>query len=201
MCGIIGPFLFTFLLITAGLLRPGYSHITQFISELGAVGTPNAIVQQSNFVVSGLLSIAFAVGLYRGTRDGKAAKLGSVFVAVMGVGVVGAGIFSEDPNFTWHASLTNQMHSLASHTAFIAMIIAPLLIWRGSKNDNRWQPYRSYSAITGIVLLGLYLGTPFTSPWIGAYQRLYVGIFSLWIELLAIRLLKLSSSPSVSPSF
>ncbi len=69
ICGVIGPILFTTLALLAAFLRPGYSHVTQTISELGF--GPNAIVQNINFVVFGLLTIAFAFGLHRGLDKGR----------------------------------------------------------------------------------------------------------------------------------
>ena len=55
LSGIIAPLLFGGLLFVEGLLRPGYSHVTQAISELGQVGTPYAEIQDANFVLTGLM--------------------------------------------------------------------------------------------------------------------------------------------------
>ncbi len=40
--GITGPILFTLVTIISASLRSDYSHVSQYISELGATGTTNA---------------------------------------------------------------------------------------------------------------------------------------------------------------
>ena len=61
LCGIVAPILFTLLVIVGSLLRPDYSQIYNFVSDLG-VGQ-YAIIQNVNFVIFGLLSIGLALGL------------------------------------------------------------------------------------------------------------------------------------------
>ena len=61
ICGIIMPIFFTLLVIITSILRPGYSHIETEISYLG-IGS-YSIIQNLNFIISGFLSIGFAIGL------------------------------------------------------------------------------------------------------------------------------------------
>ena len=42
VCGITGPVIYAVVVIILGLLRLGYNHVTQIMSELGEVGAPNA---------------------------------------------------------------------------------------------------------------------------------------------------------------
>src|SRR3990170_1860649 len=90
ICGIIGPIFFTTVVVTLALLRPGYSHLAQAISELGEVGAPNAIVQDINFIMLGLLTLAFAFGLHRGIGARRGSKIGPALLAVFAV-VAGVG--------------------------------------------------------------------------------------------------------------
>lgn len=66
LCGIIAPILFTLLVIVESILRPGYSQTYNFVSDLGAGF--NAIIQNINFVIFGLLSLGFALGLRGGCQ-------------------------------------------------------------------------------------------------------------------------------------
>ena len=61
--GVVGPILFTALVITQGLLQPDYSHVAMPISALAA--WPLGWVQNLNFAVFALLLAAFTVGLHR----------------------------------------------------------------------------------------------------------------------------------------
>ena len=50
----------------AAQLRPGYNPVTQFGSELGIGSDPATTVTRTGFVVYGLLTVLFAVGLWFG---------------------------------------------------------------------------------------------------------------------------------------
>ncbi|MFX1520836.1 MAG: DUF998 domain-containing protein [Promethearchaeota archaeon] len=45
LCGIIGPIFYISVVIILGFLWPGYNHVSQLQSELGATGAPNATLQ------------------------------------------------------------------------------------------------------------------------------------------------------------
>ena len=98
ICGIIGPISYAIVVIILGFLQPGYSHVTQSMSELGEVGAPNAIIMNTaGFPLLGLLMIAFAFGLHRGISEGKGSKIGPALVALSGAALVITAIFTCDP--------------------------------------------------------------------------------------------------------
>ncbi len=195
LCGVIAPVLFTIIVITLGLLRTDYSHVSQPISELGSVGAPNAIVQDGNFILFGLLIIAFAYGLHKGIGDGKGSRLGPILIAVFGaVAAVGDGIFP----------LPGPLHQPLFIVGVIAFMIGILVITRRLKRDISWQRYRLYSLGTGaiaiilfLVLLSYVISTNGGGPWFGALQRIFVAPLFLWIEIMAIHLLKLSNQSTM----
>ena len=62
---IIGPILLTVLIIVLGFFQLGYNHILQYISELGAVGAPNAIVMNVfGFILVGSSIFVFGFVLF-----------------------------------------------------------------------------------------------------------------------------------------
>ncbi len=200
--GIIGPILFTVVWVFLGSIQPGYDHLAQAISELGAVGAPNAIIMNAvGFVPSGLLIVAFALGLHRGIRGEKRSKMGPALLALVGAGIAGAGIFSV--NMADFQSFTSIMHILAFSLVFFAGgWLAPLVLARRLKEDVRWQGYRRYSLVTGALLFGL-LGFPLLGLTVlpvllqiaGLWQRLFLGVLFLWIVVMADRLFRLSLRP------
>ncbi len=194
ICGIIAPILYTIVVITLGLLRPGYNHVTQFMSELGETGGSNAIIMNTaGFALLGILMIAFAFGLHRGISEGKGSKIGPALIAISGVAVVGAGIFPCDPGCV-NESFTGMMHSVSATIPGVGMALAPFFIAERFKNDRRWESYRLYTMATGVVTAFLGLGLLFVTieGWMGALQRISMGVPLLWIEIMAIRLLRLS---------
>lgn len=191
VCGIIAPLLFATLVITAASLRTGYSHVSQFISELG-YGS-NAVVQNADFVLTGLLIILFSYGLHKGVSGGVGSRIGPAFVAAFGIGLIGAGVFPGDP-----ASPTIQMsHFLFASVAEIVGAVVPLAMCRRLAKDSSWRGYATLSLLTGIVGLVLLIvfyvgvfGSGILDPWKGAVQRLFWAVPSLWIEFAAVKLLK-----------
>jgi len=58
LCGMTAPVLMLVLWTVASLMRPGYDQLSQYGSELGS--GPSAIIMNTNFVVTGLLIVAFS---------------------------------------------------------------------------------------------------------------------------------------------
>ncbi len=67
-----------------------YSPIAEPVSALEA--GPHGWVQQANFVVFGLLTLAFAVGLHRGIRPSRAGLAGPALFFASGIGLLLAAI-------------------------------------------------------------------------------------------------------------
>lgn len=194
LSGIAGPLLYASVVIILGLLRSGYDHLTQVISELGEVGAPNAIVMNVfGFVLPSLLIFAFAVGLYRGTRDGRGPIVASALLAVGALGFIGAALAPCGPGCD---PATSTSHFQAGAIG-IGLPLAPLAFWRSLKKDSQWEGYSSYSLVTGVAFIALTIVnfSGLTQPWDGLVQRLATGILSLWMVLMAIHLLRLSLRP------
>lgn len=189
--GVIGPILFTAVVVILALLRPEYSHISQPISDLGAVGAPNATIQDANFIVFGLLVLAFAYGLHKGIGDGKGSKIGPIAVAFFGgFSAIGDGIFPLP---------MEPFHTLLFLVGIIPFMVGTFVISRRLKQDTRWQGYRLYSLATGVIAVILFLvllyGATTSLQIFGALQRLFLAPLFIWIEVMAIHLLRLSSQP------
>lgn len=90
--GIIGPILFFLTWVAQELfLTEGYSPLEQPVSALAA--WPHGLVQTVNFVVFGLLTFAFAIGLHRGLAPSRFGIVGPALFAVTGLGLLWAAAF------------------------------------------------------------------------------------------------------------
>ena len=90
--GIVGPVLFTAAFLLQERFRTDeFNPIAEPVSALEA--GPNGWIQQLNFVVFGLLTIALAVGMHRGLRPTRAGVAGPVLIAVSGIGLLLAAAF------------------------------------------------------------------------------------------------------------
>ncbi len=203
LCGMTAPVLMLVLWTVASLMRPGYDQLSQYGSELGT--GPNAIIMNANFVVTGLLIIALATGLFASIRRGTMVQIGSILLGVFGTGEVAGGFFPCDPGCPITAQSVSQLtHNVEAVIAFVAIALSPFLISLGLAHEDHWRGYRSYSLVTGLAAIGLfsifsaaslgYLG------YVGLFQRLFLAVTFLWIEVVAIRLFRISGhSPSSRP--
>jgi hypothetical membrane protein len=74
---------------------PGYNPIRHPVSSL-AIG-PSGWIQDVNFLVTGVLLLAFAVGLRPALRRYHTGIWAPVLVGLVAIGLIGAGMFTTDP--------------------------------------------------------------------------------------------------------
>lgn len=98
-CGLAAP-LFVAVILVESALRPGYRSVDHFISELslGRWGW----IQVTNFIATGLLLIAFAVGLRSALPTGRGSRSAPILAAACGLALITAGVFSMDPTPSYH---------------------------------------------------------------------------------------------------
>ncbi len=195
LCGVIAPVLFTILVILESLLRPGYSQIFNDISDLG-IG-PYSIIQNISFIIFGLLSIGFAMGLGNKlpNRAGKAAKW---LVVVFGLCIILAGVtlFSVGTDVIYAKDVV--AHGLVSAIAFLLIIIAQFMTWLALRKSNSsiWGRYPLYSLICGIVSIFTLIFLSYTqfSSFHGASERLFIAVWMIWIFITGLKLYSIADN-------
>src|SRR6266487_6287908 len=78
----------------ASVLRPGYDQLAQKGSELGT--GQNSIVMNVNFLVTGILIVIFALGLFRGIRGRIWPRIGLGLQLLSGLTAAMTGFFPCD---------------------------------------------------------------------------------------------------------
>ena len=94
-CGVIAGPLFVVAFLFEGATRADYDPLRHPVSSL-ALGD-YGWVQSANFLVAGLLTLAFSVGLRSALRLGKGSTWGPLLVGVWAIGLLGAGVFVTYP--------------------------------------------------------------------------------------------------------
>lgn len=178
------------------LTRAGFDitrHPLSFMS-LGDLGW----IQITNFIVTGLLVIAGAIGMRRLAQADKRLRWGALLVGIYGLGVVGGGIFVTDPalgfppgtpdtypqTVSWHGLL----HFIFGQIGFLALIVASFVYARYFAT-NALRGWAMFSALTGAVFLFAIIATVATSGGDGSawgLLALYVAITLAWIWLAAL---------------
>jgi len=159
LAGVAGPILFVLLFTLAGALSPGYSPLLQPISDLGAIG-PYRWIQNTNFVLSGLLLLAFVFGFFwrmRPVIPRTWLRLSTFCLILTGAGLTIVGFFPTDiPGFP-PVSLHGLVHDILFFVIFGALLIALFVIgWRLRKNPA-WHRDGWYVTITGLGMIALFV--------------------------------------------
>lgn len=195
--GIAGPILFTTAFVAEGFWQPGYSHVADPVSALAA--GPYGWVQDVNFVVFGVLTIAFAIGVHRALRPSRAGTIGSTFLLVSGAALVLAAVF---PARDASGAVTDQPgHVLAAVLAFLGAGIGFAAVSRRLARHPHWRDLAGYTLISGIATIVLFLTVGATAippdaplhAWLGAGQRLTLLVWLPCTVVLSLRMLRTTS--------
>jgi hypothetical membrane protein len=193
IAGVLGPLVYVALVAAATLLFPGYSHATQFISELGASGAPHPAVFNYGLMLAGGLTILGAAGL-----SGRLLKLGGGWVpsalagltlAMFGASIVLGGVFP----------LPDERH-MAWGTGF-AVQVAPLFVLVALRNASglRWLKallIATFVAINMNLAVMFGVGDLVSQDNIGLWQRVYAFAMYPWIAIAALTLLAVTPEQS-----
>ena len=193
ICGIIAPPLMVALWTVASVLRPGYDQLTQKGSELGT--GPNSILMNLDFAVTGVLILAFAIGLAGNMSASSRVRIGAALLLVAGICETATAGFPCDPGCpAATGSISQNLHLGIALVFFSSIAFAPLLVGVGLGRDQSWKSYAAFSTATGIVSVAL--GTLFSVgvlssfPFVGLLERVFLAFPFLWIELMAIHMLR-----------
>ena len=199
--GIIGPPIYAIVIFTLGSLWPDYSHLRQSMSELGSVGSPYALMMNTaGLPLLGILIMAFAIGLRRGLRKSRSARLGTFFIALTGGAIVMTGVFPCDSGCINETGI-GITHRVFATISGIGLILAPFSLIPAISDDKQWRRYAFFTLTVGIIVVvsSTLYGFHIFEQWKGVIQRLSMGVALLWIEVMAMRLFHLSQLRSFSP--
>ena len=193
VCGIISPLLYLIMVIVGGALIPGYSHITETVSELLVAGAPNRSLLATLMISSSVLGILFPIGLHRGINEGRGSKVGPTFLIIASVLGIFTTYFPQDPGGP-PVTFAGTVHVVLIIPMVILSLGAFIAFWRRLKSDSLWSGYDRYSLITFIVAipLGVISAVSLDSPYVGLLERISVAVILQWGFFMAIKLFRLS---------
>ena len=204
-CGVIAGPLFVVVFLIEGATRADYDPLRHPVSSL-ALGE-SGWMQVANFIVAGLLTLAFAIGLRLALPPLTGSTWGPLLVGVWAIGLLGAGIFVTDPvsgyppgtsdrlsGHSWHGAL----HDLFSLAAFVALSAACFVLSCrfAALGERGWAIYSVLSGLAfavAFVLSSAGFGQAESLVDLaGLFQRIAVIIGFGWLTLLAVHLLRAS---------
>ncbi len=197
LCGVLTPPLLVIFVIAAGLVTPDYSYVSQGISQLGAQGKPHPEVMNAGFIVSGLMILVFAYGLYQQLGRSAGARAVWILLAIASVCIVLSGVFQADLNAPGIASTgEGDLHKIfagAAHFAFLAAMIAFAIVVR---RETAWRgfPRISFTVVVLSLVVLLVFVAEVSKPIEGALQLSFLCMSFIWLEAVSLHSLRLPTT-------
>jgi len=194
VCGIIAPALFLFTIILGGALRPGYSHISDTISELFSPGSPNKLLLDTLHTTYAFLLILFGIGVLQTVRRrGQSQRIGvigaSLFIAVGVISALTATVFPQD---AWGSPATfrGEMHKVLHGVISLLGILYLILLGIWFDREGGLRGFRTYSLITvGVVgLAAAFFMLSMGGPAMGLAERAAMLAGFQWTFVLSLEL-------------
>lgn len=198
-CGVIGSLLNMVVLLTLGATRASYNawQIPDSSLELGEGGW----IQITNYIVTGVLLLGFAVGLRRVLRSGRGSTWGPILLGFVGLSFIGIGVFVTDPALGYPpgassaATIHGTLHDVFGQLQFIALSAACFVLARRDAANPAARGWAWYSIATGFLVAASDVVFVLTFKLVdggpaGLISRIGIIVGGTWITLLAIRLMR-----------
>jgi Protein of unknown function (DUF998) len=188
---VAGPF-YVLVSLAQALTRDGFD-LTRHSWSLLANGSLGWI-QIANFVLTGLMTVAFAAGLGRALRPGPGSRWAPRLLGVYGLSLVAAGVFTADPAFgfppgtpdaatevSWHGLL----HFVCGGIGFGCLVAACFVVARRFAADGgrRWA---LFSRVTGVLFLAAFAGIASGSGNAGLTLAFVAAVVLAWTWISAL---------------
>ena len=193
--GVLIPFWLFFGVLLTALAYPGYSHLDQAMSQLGAQGSPTqGFSAWLNNLPLGVFFVLFAVAVMRQVRGSRLALFSAWLILIHGLASFATGYFACDHGCApAQPSFSQQMHNLAGLVMFLSLTLASL-IWAfvskrllGSRGFGLFSIVCTLLAVVTVVLMAQAVAAGHS---FGLYQRINYGISVFWVAGLSLMLLR-----------
>jgi hypothetical protein len=185
--------------IVVPMYYEGYRSSYHTVSELSAVGAPTRAL----WIVLGsfytLLVSAFGVGVIKVAGGNSYLRISGILLFIFGaLGIVWffAPMHSREVLAAGGGNISDTMHLILAAVTVLLMV-ASMCFAAVAMNKQ----FRIYTVITILVLLGFGILTGIgagnvehnlPTPWIGVWERINIGVFLLWVIVLALMLMRVS---------
>jgi hypothetical membrane protein len=205
-CGVLAGPLYIAVTAIQALTRAGFDPTKHRYNVLtvGDLGW----IHRTNYVLTGVLMILFAVGVRRVLRQERGGLWGARLLVLYGVAYIGSGVFPADPvigfppgtlaaSTTWHAIVQMASRSVSS----IALVAASLVMarWFTSQGLRSWAWF-SWAAVpiplAAFALLGV-AGVETSTKYL-AFLVPGIGMW-IWVAALALHLYRRARRQGAAP--
>jgi hypothetical protein len=193
--GMLVPMIYILMYLLGGALRPGYSHISNSVSELLSPGAPNRLPLVIIQTIYALLHITFGSGALRfiqeSAHDQPIGRIGAWLIVALGVTTVGTVVFPQDAEGS-PVTAAGQAHKILVFGGLIPLsILSTLLIGLWVRRAGLFPGFGAYSFITvgAIVVMGGIGGATVETRYAGLVERIAALSTQQWLFVLGLRML------------
>jgi phosphotransferase system glucose/maltose/N-acetylglucosamine-specific IIC component len=203
-CGIISSLLYVAANIIVPPFYSGYDPASQTVSELSAIGAPTRILWAILVTPYILLMIAFSIGVWKSAVGNRSLRvIGGLLIVYSFLGLIWpfAPMHLRETIAAGGSTLSDTVHIALGAVTEVLFLSA-----LGFSTVAFGKGFRIYSILTFVVLLvfGIltFIDAPNLSankptPFMGVWERINIGMFLLWIAVLAVILLRKERAKSM----
>jgi hypothetical protein len=197
VCGILSSVLYAAMTVFIAMQWEGYSSASQTISELSAVGAPTRSLWLLAGAAYTVLVTTFGWGIWKSANRTRVLRIVSgLMIAYGSLGLLWpfAPMHLRETLAAGGSTLSDTMHIVLASVTVLLMLLAI-----GFGTAAFGTRFRRYSIATLLILLAFgaltFLDAPrvqanLPTPWVGVWERINVGVFLLWVVVLATALLR-----------
>ena len=196
-CGVLSSILYAAMTVVVAQQWPAYDSASQTISELSAIGAPTRSLWMVPGALYTVLVSAFGYGVWISAGRSRALRITGGLILVYGsLGLLWpfAPMHLRDALAAGGGTWSDTLHLALSGVTVLLMLVA---IGFGSAAFGK--RFRIYSITTLVVLFTFgaltfvdapRVGVNLPTPWMGVWERINLGVFLLWVVVLATVLLR-----------
>ncbi|MBJ7448301.1 MAG: DUF998 domain-containing protein [Brevundimonas sp.] len=197
LCGTISLLILAVVIIAAPFGYPGYNPASQYVSEMGAVGTTTGSYVSMAFMVSGLLLAAFWLLCAAVFPRSPLAVIGFILCALNGAGLFFGGVFPCDFECAVEgASPSGLLHEMLGGLGYLLGVAGVFVLAIASRSwpgGHKLLPLGLACGIVAALMIPI-IGPEF--PWHGAAQRMLEAAFATWTIAVMITTSRLAKPPA-----
>lgn len=194
VCGIISSLIYIVANIVTAILYNGYNPASRTVSELSAINAPTRPLWILLMAIYNLFVLSFVWGIWQSAPNNRKLR---IVAGLLSASIV-AGFFwppmhQREVLATGGGTLTDMLHIVFS---IVTVVLMMLMISFGAAALGK--RFRVYSITTLVILLffgvltgidGPKISANLPTPLIGVWERISIGVYMLWIVVLAVMLL------------
>ena len=195
ICGILSSLYYIALNIFVPMLWKDYSCITQTVSELSAIGAPTRQLWVWLCMVYILLYAAFGWGVLKSAGNNRSLRIvGGLIIAYCVVNLYWPPMHLRETLASGGGTLSDTLHIVWAMLAVLFMLV--MMGFGAAASGKRFRFYTIatmvlqfvFGVLTGMESPNIAPNLP--TPRIGLWERINIGVFMIWVLVLAMALLQ-----------